>query len=214
MLACLGVVVWLPVTRLGVLRLLESRLAIHASEGDDAWTLYLDRIPGNDVACRRGDLPPQPAPPDGAGHFVCTVPHAEGDTKTTVPLEIEYSTWLGFRRRIAPGFDAAEWADGKMWSGYYSSGYAYASFDEQASPRRFRFHVASSARTTVRYSIDSDRVDQVLPEGVSEIPMPEGARYVASCLVDRGRRSGTVLVRHHAHERPEVLEPLSCPLAP
>ena len=78
----------------------------------------------------------------------------------------------------------------------------------------FRFYVESSARTTVRYSIDSDRVDQVLPEDVSEIALPEGARYVASCLVSRGRRFGTVVVRHHARERHEVLEPLSCPLDP
>lgn len=216
MLACLGVVAWVPVTAFGIVRLIESRLEIPASEGEKEWTLYLERIPGDDVVCRRGASVPRPAPPDGSGHFVCTVPRVEGDTKGKVPLTIEYRTWFGFRRALAHDFDAADWADGKMWSGYYSSGYGYATFEPltTTAPRRFRFFVTSSALTTVRYGVDTNDVAQVLPEGVTEIELPPGVRFVASCMVQKQRRYGTAVVRHFEDRKQEVLEPLRCPLDP
>ncbi len=194
----------------GTTFLLERRIESPASMTDTHWTLYLDRVPGTSVRCRGpGETELHVAPPDGAGHFECVVPRAPGLPRGVVPVAIAYESWLGFTRNTTFHFDAARWDDDKMWSGYYSSGYAVVSpFDAG----RVRFHVWSTPLTSVRYSFDSDAVDRTLPEGVAEIAVPPGARSITTCLFGRGRRSfGTELVRSGATTYPDVVRDKTCP---
>lgn len=212
----IGVAIALPLDVFWVMLLEERRLSSPAALSDTSWTLYLDHVPGHAARCRGpGEAAFHEALDDGQTHFVCVVPRAPGPPRGIVPVDIEYTSWFGLTRRVAYRFDVTAWDDGKMWIAYYSSGYDYVrevTDEGHDHEGRVEFSVQTTPLTTVRYSFDSDAVDRVLPEGVSSLDLPPGARSITTCMSGRTRETELVRTRFvRAPERNVVLSGRICP---
>ncbi len=173
----------------------ETRMRADAERGPTGWKIYLKNVPGRSISYRQSAGGPfVPAEHDPSGYYdMLTIEAPPADDLGIMPIEIEYTTWVGVPRRTTFAFDMTAWQASRAWSNVYSSGGAcwlLRDAQQGSGTRTLRIGMTSDACVRWRYGVAPDRVDTLLPVGAKTFTVPDGtgAVYVRQHICD-GKRT-------------------------
>ncbi len=172
----------------------EMRMRADAERRPTGWNLYLKNVPGTSVSYRAspgGSFLPAEREPNGY-YDKLTVEALPSDDLGVMPVEIEYTTWVGLHRRTTFAFDMTAWQAGRAWSNVYSSGgscWVSREVPNGSGWRTVRIGMASNACVRWRYGLTADHVETLLPVGATTFTVPEstGSVYVRQHICDGQR---------------------------